>query len=107
MTGTDQHEDGVVQEMAYRLAQREAERLEQELMGAWRAGYDYLDVISKDPMESLGEPGEYTYHVPGTVYIPAYDLGEDPADIYPSKYRVERYDLDVETKKVRELIECG
>ena len=43
----------MIQEATTRVAEAFAERLEYELRGAWRAGYDYVHVYDEDPAKRL------------------------------------------------------
>ena len=75
----------IVTDAADRAAKAFAERIEQELRGAWRAGYDYVHVYDELPS---GEPGE-------TFTLRQYVLpsnGEQPPRPPELQYR-HTYDL--------------
>jgi len=82
--------DQLLTEMADKLAQRAAHRREQELRGAWRAGYDYLNVydpgLSTVPLAQEQPAQQFVVQEP--AFIPsdrphshadyAYDIGAVP-----------------------------
>lgn len=86
------------------------ERLEKELLGAWRAGYDYLHVYNDHGTEPLGREGlseRYTinqYVLPGhserpvrpdsLAYAYTYDLSDVPFGVMRSALRgeLDKYD---------------
>jgi hypothetical protein len=86
--------DSTVTNMADELARRDAARRERELRGAWRAGYDYLNVynpaISTAPLGNNGSLSE-RFVMQEATFIPsdrphshadyAYNIGAVPDDL--------------------------
>ena len=71
------------------VAEGVAKRLEKELIGAWRAGYDYLyvapDITHREPQDRSELSVNITYKV-----LPLnHELQHNPFDV-----PMERYDLD-------------
>lgn len=69
------------------------ERLERELIGAWMAGYDYLDV-AQDHHHASTQAGGTVMQPMRYAFIPRTDPAPD-APVITENYRVERYDLRV------------
>ena len=74
-----------------RIARKQAERLDRELHGAWRAGYDYVHVYDKigDELARTDRP-DYTVSFKRAV-LPTYEGGGRPS---PSGY-VYRFTYDL------------
>lgn len=76
-----------------------ADRLDYELRAAWRAGYDYLDVIH-DPYTALHHPDD-AFRI--GMYVWPHS---NPEQDWPPRYRVERYDLrTVTSEEMRAALE--
>lgn len=100
-------------EMADKLARQAARRREQELRGAWRAGYDYLNVydpgLSTAPLGNDGSLSE-RFVVQEPAFIPsnrphshadyAYDIGAVPDDVLKRAI-----DGEIDVSEVRERYE--
>jgi len=80
-------------DLSKEIAQRAAQRREKELRGAWRAGYDYLNVF--EPGLTTAPLGEQTpaqkFAIQHPTFVPAnnrirhadyaYDIGAVPDDV--------------------------
>jgi hypothetical protein len=81
-------------DLSKEIAQRAAQRRERELRGAWRAGYDYLNVYDPElttaPLGNNGSLAE-RFAVQAPAFIPSdaphrgasycYDIGAVPDDM--------------------------
>jgi len=100
-------------------AEAYAQRMEYELRGAWRAGYDYVHVYEKEPApapENLSQNLTVREYVlpthgparpdpPGCRYRFTYDLASVPDDVIRD---VVRGDLDAdELRRVKEAMLDG
>lgn len=98
-------ETSAIEEAAAKLMQEYGERLAKELLGAKRAGYQYLDVV-----EPAGHNGDYPLARERLRATVGLRVGYFPAD-FERRWRgldvtVQRYDLDdVDYDVLKEAIE--
>jgi len=85
-----------VDDLLQQVAERSVDRLEQHLLGAWYAEYDYVHV--HEAVDTPSEPA-----VDGTVVEPANDAQPSPPEGYRPRHT---YDIaSVDERAIRLILE--